>query len=122
MRHWSGVGQTRGFHHHPVEVQGATAAPFGQIGQRAAQVFADGAAHAAIVHLDDLFGRIGNKNIVVDGFFAEFVFDDGNFLTMGFGEKAFEQCGFAGTQKTGDDGCGNEGWCKWQAMHYEAAW
>ena len=54
LRHRAGVGQAGGLDHHAVEVELALALLLGQVGQRRAQVFADRAADAAVVQLDDL--------------------------------------------------------------------
>ena len=54
LRYRAWVCQTCGFDHHALKVEQAFALFSGQQLQGGAQVFADGAAHAAIVHLDDL--------------------------------------------------------------------
>ena len=76
--------------------------------QRGAQVFADGAADAAVAHLDDLLLAFSHEDVAVDVFLTEFVFDDGDFLAVGFLQDALEQRGFAGAEEAGDDGGGNE--------------
>ena len=108
LRHRAGVGQAGGFDDHALEVQFALAPPFGQVGQRGAQVFTDRAAHAAVVHLDDLLLGVGHQDLVVDVLLAEFVFDDGDLLAMCLGEHALEQRGLAGSQEAGEDGDGNQ--------------
>ena len=95
LRHGAGVGQAGGFDDDAVKVQFAFALFLCQVLQGGAQVFADGAADAAITHLDDLFLGVADQNIAVDVFFTEFVFDDGDFLTVRLGQYAFEQSGFA---------------------------
>ena len=108
LRDRARIGQAGGFYHHAVELQFTLAALFGQIMQRGAQVFADGAADAAVVHLDDVLGDVGHQNLVVDVFFAKLVFDHRNFLTMGLGQHALEQRGLARAQKAGQDGGGDK--------------
>ena len=108
LRHRAGVGQTGGLDHHALKIQQTLALFGGQQLQRFAQVFADRAADATIVHLDDVLVGVVHQNLVVDVFFTELVFDHGNFLSVGFGEHALEQSSFAGTQKAGQDGDGNQ--------------
>jgi hypothetical protein len=50
--------------------------------QGGAQVFADGAADAAIAHLDDLLAGVGHEDVVVDVLLAELVLDDGDLLAV----------------------------------------
>ena len=97
LRHRAGVGQAGGFDDDAVKVQFAFALFLCQILQGSAQVFADGAADAAIAHLDDLFLGVAHQNIAVDVFLAEFVFDDRDFLAVRLGQYAFEQSGLART-------------------------
>jgi hypothetical protein len=59
LGHRAGVGHTGGLNHHAVEISSALALLLGQHLQRVAQVFADGAADAAIAHLDDLLVGVG---------------------------------------------------------------
>ena len=75
-----------------------------QFVQGALQVAAYSAANAAIAELDDLFVAFLDQQLVIDAFGPEFVFDDGNALTVVFGQHALEQSGFAGTQKPGKNG------------------
>ena len=95
LRYRAGVSQARGFDDHAFKVKQAFALFCGQELQGGAQVFTDGAAHAAVVHLDDLLIGVRDQDFVVDVFFTELVFNDGNFLAMGFGQDALEQGGFA---------------------------
>jgi hypothetical protein len=73
------------------------------------RVFADGAADAAVAHLDDLLLGFGHQDVAVDVLFAELVLDDRDLLAMGLGQDALEQRGFARAEKAGEDGRGNEG-------------
>ena len=108
LRHRSWVGNTGGLDDHALKIQQTLALLGGQGGQRAAEILANRAAHAAVAHLNDLLFGVGHQNVVVDVFFAEFVFDDGDLLTMGFGQDTLEQGGFARTQKAGQYRGGNE--------------
>jgi hypothetical protein len=67
----------------------------GQVLQRGAQVVADGAADAAVAHLDDVFLRVSHQDLVVDVHFAELVLDHRDLLAVGLGQHALEQRGFA---------------------------
>ena len=67
----AGIGQARGLDHDAVELHQALAALGGQQLQGLAQVFADGAADAAVAHLDDLFVGLRHQDVVVDVLFAE---------------------------------------------------
>ena len=108
LRHGAWVGQAGGLDDHALEIDLAFALARGQVLQGGAQIVADGAADAAVAHLDDVFGGVGHQDLVVDVLFAELVFDDRDFLAVGLGEHALEQGGFARTQKAGEDGCGDE--------------
>ena len=46
----------------------------GEVGERRAQVLADRAADAAVVHLHDLFGGFGDEDVVVDVLLSQFLF------------------------------------------------
>ena len=109
LGHGTGVGQAGGFDHHALEVEFALALFLRQVGQRGAQVVADGAADAAIAHLDDVFGGVGHQDFVVDVLFAELVLDDGDLLAVGLGEHALEQGRLARAEEAGEDGGGDQG-------------
>ena len=108
LGHGAGVGQAGGLDHHALEVEQALALLGRQQLQGAAQVLADGAAHAAVAHLDDLLFGVRDQDVVVDVFFTELVFDDGDLLAVRFGQHAFEQGGFARTEETGQEGGGDQ--------------
>ena len=108
LRHRAGVGQAGGLDHHALKIKQALTLFGGQQLQRFAQVFAYRAADAAIVHLDDVLVGVVHQNFVVDVFFTELVFNHGNFLSMRLCQHTLEQSGFAGTQKAGQDGDGNQ--------------
>ena len=109
LRHRAGVGQARGLDHHPLEIELALALSRGQIAQGGAQVFTDGAADAAVAHLDDLLLLVGDQDLVVDVFFAEFVLDHGDLLAVRLGQHALEQRRLARAEEAGKDGGGNQG-------------
>ena len=104
LRYRARVGHTGGFNHHAVKIQQPLALFGCQQLQRFAQVFPDGATNATIAHLNDLFLGIGHQDVVVDVFFAKFIFNDGNFLAVGLLQHTLEQRGFAGAKKAGEDG------------------
>ena len=79
LRHRAGVGQTRGLDHDAVKVQQALAALGGQQLQGHAQVFADGAADAAVAHLDDLLVGVAHQDVAVDVFLTNL------YLIVNFG-------------------------------------
>ena len=115
LRHWAGVGQTGGLDDDALKVNLTLSLAGGEVLQGGTQIIANGATNAAVAHLDDVFCRVRHQDFVVDVLFTELVFDDRDFLTMGLAEHAFEQGGFARTQKAGEDGCGDE-------CHGEARW
>ena len=99
------VSQPGGLDHNPVKVK-LTLAPFlGEIAQGVAQIFADGAADAAIAHLDDLLFGASDQNFAIDIFLAELVLNHGNFLAMRLFKHAFEERGFARAKKARQDRC-----------------
>ena len=90
LRHRAGVGQAGGLDHDAVKVQLAFALFLGQAVQGGAQVFADGAANAAIAHLHDLLGGVRDQDFTVDVFLTKLVFHHGNLLPVCFGQDALE--------------------------------
>lgn len=61
---------------------------------------ADGAADASVAHLDDLLGIVLDKNVAVDIFFPEFVFDDRDALfVLLIPEYPVQKSGLAGAEK-----------------------
>ena len=109
LRHRSGIGQAGRLDDHPVEHQLALATLLGQLLQGGTQILADGAADAAIAHLDDLLLGVRHQDVVVDVLLTELVFDHGNLQAMGLGQHALEQRGLARAQKAGEDGDRDEG-------------
>ena len=109
LRHRAGIGQAGGLDHDTVEIEQALALLGRQQRQRVAQIVADGAADAAVAHLDDLLVGIGDQDVVVDVFLAKLVLDDGDLLAVRLGQDALEQGGLAGAEEAGEDGGGNHG-------------
>ena len=73
-----------------------------------AQVLADGAADAAVVHLDDLLLGVLDEDLVVDVLLAELVLDHGDLLAVRLGEHALEQRRLARAEEAGEDGGGDQ--------------
>ena len=97
------VGHASRFDDDALKVELAVLAALAQIGQRAHEVTAYGAADAAIGQLDDFLVLILHQQIVVDALGPELVFNHGNALAVVFGQNTFEQRRFACTEKSGQD-------------------
>ena len=69
------------------------------------EVLADGAADAAVVHLDDLLGLVFDE-LAVDADGADFVDDDAEFISVLLPEDEIQKGGLAGPQEAGEDGGG----------------
>ena len=108
LSHGAGISQTGGLNDDAVKVHQALAALGGQQLQGFAQVFADGAADAAIAHLQNLLFGLGLENVGVDVFLAELVLDHGNLHAVRLMQHALEQRGFARAQKAREDSDWNE--------------
>ena len=108
LRHGTGIGQTGGLDHDAVKTQQTFAALGREQLQGDAQIFPNGAANAAIAHLNDLLLGVRDQDVVVDVFFAKFVLNDSDFLAMGLCQHALQERGFARTQKAGQDGGGDQ--------------
>jgi hypothetical protein len=89
------VSQTRGLDDHAIKIEFAFAFFGGQLLQGGAQVFSNGATDTTVAHLNDLFLGLGDQNVIVDVLFSELVFNDSDFLAMGFRQDTLEQGGFA---------------------------
>src|SRR5262249_5064198 len=72
------------------------------------EIAPNGAADAAVVHLEYFLIGIDDK-LVVDADFAEFVDDDGEFLAMRFGQYPVKQRGLSGAEIAGEHGDGDFG-------------
>ena len=97
------VGEPGGLDDDAVERLGLCLAAPTQLDKDTHQVTANGAADAAVVHLDNLFGAAVNDQIVVDALFAELILDDGDALAVAFAQDAVEQRGLASTEKAGEN-------------------
>ena len=99
LRDGAGVGEAGGLYEDAVE--GLLA--LHEAAEDADEIAADGAADAAVVHLEEFFVGLDDE-LVVHADLAEFVFDHGEFLAVLFGEDAVEERGFAGAEEAGEDG------------------
>lgn len=112
LRHRSRVSNAGSLYQHPLKVQLTRFFSLRQRLQCLAQVFAYGAADAAIAHLNNLLFGVAYQYFVVDILFAELVFYYGNFLPVRLGQHALEQSGFARAQKAGNNSGRNERSCR----------
>ena len=95
----AGIGHTRGFDDDVIKINLAFVTLDAQVREHARQIAADRTADAAVVHRNDLFGAVLHKQIVVNGLFAEFVFDHGDLAAVVFLQDAVQKRRLAGTQK-----------------------
>ena len=102
LRDGTGIGEAGGLDENAVELVLA----LHETAEDADEIAADGAADAAVVHLEELFVGLDDE-LVIYADLAEFVFDDGEFLAVLLGEDAIEERGFAGAEETSEDGDGN---------------
>ncbi len=102
LRDRAGVGQAGRLDEDVVEL----VAPLHQVAEDADEVAADGAADAAVVHLEDLFLGADDE-LLIDADLAELVLDDGDALAVLLGEDVVEQRGLAGAEEAGEDGDGD---------------
>ena len=98
----TGVGEAGGFDENAVE----SVLALHESTEHANEIAANAAADATVVHFEELFIALDDE-LVIDTDFAEFVFDDGEFLPVLLRENAIEQSGFAGAKKAGEHGNGN---------------
>ena len=98
----AGVGQAGRLDEDVVE----PVAPLHQVAEDADQVAADGAADAAVVHLEDFFLGVDDE-VLIDADLAELVLDDGDPLAVLGGEDVVEQRRLAGPEEAGQDGDGD---------------
>ena len=97
------VGEPGGLDDDAIERLGLCLAAPTELAKNTHQVTANGAADAAVVHLDDLFGPAVDDQIVIDALFAKLILDDGDALAVAFAQNAVEQRGLAGTEKAGEN-------------------
>ncbi len=99
LRDRPGVGKAGGLQDDAIEF----VPPRDQIAQDANQVAAHGATDAPVVHFEDLFFGVDHE-FLIDADLAEFVLDDGDALTVAFGEDAIQKGRLAGAQEAGQHG------------------
>jgi ADP-dependent NAD(P)H-hydrate dehydratase / NAD(P)H-hydrate epimerase len=102
LRDGRGIGHAGRLDHHALEFKFAFRATLVEAVQNANQIAAHGATNATVVHLDDLFFGVG-QDVVINALFAEFVFDDGDFLTVVFFEDAVQERRFSCAEKARED-------------------
>jgi len=71
------------------------------------EVFADGAADAAVVQFEEFVALIFDE-LPVDPDFADFVDDDGKFIVVLLFENVIEEGGFTSAEEAGEDGDGDD--------------
>jgi hypothetical protein len=99
----AGVGHAGALNHQPVKVDFAAIAAVEQIEQGVFQFVGAGTADAAVGQGFDLRGAIADQ-LIVNGDFAEFVFDDGDFEAVLLVQDMAQQGGFTCAEKTGQQG------------------
>ena len=106
LRDGAGICHAGGFDHDVVEL----VSTLHQIAQNSNQISANGAADAAVVHLENLFFG-PDYQIVVDADLAKLVFYDGDSLAMVLRQNAIEKGGFARAEEAREHRYGNCGIC-----------
>src|SRR5438128_1631577 len=87
-----------------VELELARVAPLFQLAKDADKVPAHGAAHAAVVHLDDLLAGPVQQDVVVHARLAELVLDHGDAPAVPLLEDAVDERRLAAPQEAGEYG------------------
>ncbi len=98
LSHGTGIGHAGGLNQDVVELVAA----LHEITQDADEVSANGAADAAVIHLEDLFFG-ANHQFLIHADFAELVFDHRNAFAVLFAKDAVEQGSLAGSQEASQD-------------------
>src|SRR5690606_8799801 len=98
------IGHAGGLDDDPLETDLAAIAALAQVAEDPDQVTANGAADAAVVHLDDLLVAVLEQQVVVHALLAELVLDHRDAVAVLFPEDAVEQRGLAAAEETGEDG------------------
>ena len=102
-----GIGQSGGLDDHIAEMRNLAQRPLQQqVPERHRQIFANGAADAAIAQFDDIVLDLLD-NQMVQGHFAELVDDDGRILQPVIAQGLGDQRRLAAAQEAGDDTDGN---------------
>jgi hypothetical protein len=99
----AGVGHAGAFNHQPVKIDFAAIAAVEQIEQGVFQFVGAGTADAAVGQGFDLRGAVADQ-LIVNGDFAKFVFDNGDFKAVLFVQDMAQQGGFTRAKKTGEQG------------------
>ena len=99
----AGVGHAGAFDHQPVKSDVSAIAAVEQIEQGVFQLVGAGTADTAVGQGFNLRGAIADK-LVIDGDFAKFIFDNGNFKAVPFVQNMTQQGGFTRAKKTGQQG------------------
>ena len=97
----AGIGHACALNHQPVEGNLTAIAAVEQVEQGIFQLVGTGAADAAVGQGFDLCCAIANQ-LIVHRDFAEFVFDNGNLVTVLLVENMAQQGGFTRAKKTGE--------------------
>ena len=106
--HGAGISQTSGFNDDAVKVDFALAFALCEVLQGGAQILTDGATHATVAHLNDVFSDVTHQNIAVNIFLTELVLDNGNFVAMGLTQNALQKRGLTGSEKAREYRCRNK--------------
>jgi hypothetical protein len=99
LNDWPRIGQSCGLDENAIELVPA----FQQIAKDADEISPHRAADAAVVHFEEFLFGIDDE-LVVDADLSEFILDHGNTQAMLLRKNPVEERGFAGSQKTGEDG------------------
>lgn len=99
----AGVGHAGALNHQPVKINVAAIAAVEQVEQCVFQLVGAGTADAAVGQGFDLRGAVANQ-LIVNGNFAKFVFDNGDFKAVLFVKNMAQQGGFTRAKKTGQQG------------------
>jgi hypothetical protein len=100
----SRIGQAGGLDENIVE----SIATFNEVAQDANQVAAYGAAQATVVHLKDFFFGADDE-FLIDADFAEFIFNNGDALTVMGVQNVVQKSRLARAKKPCQNGDGNSG-------------
>ena len=99
LRYRAGVGQSGRLDQDVVELVLALE----ELAEDTDEIAADGAADAAVVHLEDFFLGLDHQ-ILIDADLAELVLDNGDALAVLRGQNVVEKRGLASSEKAGQDG------------------
>src|SRR4029077_8260387 len=103
LRDRTRVGQAGRLDDDAVEVDLAFPFFLRQIGKGGAEVFADRAADAAVVELDDLLATVLDEDLAVDVLGAELVLDHRDLLAVRLCEHSLQKRRLARAEEAGED-------------------